>query len=185
MSKSGFGRPLAPDIIKAAQRGQPTALKLFYSHFADAVLRLCIGMLGSAEDGRDLTQDIFIKAFSCLADLNEPLAAGGWLKQLSIRLILDTLRQRSRQQPLADDDADNINDQSWSNAIDSLTQLDDIERTMTILAEHERVMVWLFAVEGYSHQQLAEILQMPEQNIRQQYRRALIKLATELEQGKP
>lgn len=184
MSQHGFGRPIAPEIVKAAQRGKPEALKLFYQHFADAVLRLCSGMLGSVEDGRDLTQDIFIKSFSHLTDIENPLAVGGWLKQLSVRLILDRLRQRSRQQATADDDAENISDESWVGAVESLTRLDDIERIMAVLAEHERVLVWLFTVEGYSYQQLAEMLKIPEQNLRQQYRRALIKLATKLEQGK-
>ncbi|WP_213997679.1 sigma-70 family RNA polymerase sigma factor [Arsukibacterium sp.] len=183
MSAHGFGRPIAPEILKAAQRGQPDALKRFYSHFADAVLRLCSGMLGSAEDGRDLTQDIFIKAFACLADIKQPLAVGGWLKQLSVRLALDTLRQRNRQQLLSDDESDNIGDQSWNSAIDSLTRLDDVERIMAVLSEQQRVLVWLYAVEGYSHQQLAELLQLSEQNVRQQYRRALTKLATQLKQG--
>nr|WP_301003686.1 sigma-70 family RNA polymerase sigma factor [Arsukibacterium sp.] len=183
VSAHGFGRPIAPEILKAAQRGQPDALKRFYSHFADAVLRLCSGMLGSAEDGRDLTQDIFIKAFACLADIKQPLAVGGWLKQLSVRLALDTLRQRNRQQLLSDDESDNIGDQSWNSAIDSLTRLDDVERIMAVLSEQQRVLVWLYAVEGYSHQQLAELLQLSEQNVRQQYRRALTKLATQLKQG--
>lgn len=183
MSAHGFGRPIAPEIIKAAQRGQPDALKRFYSHFVDAVLRLACGMLGSVEEGRDLTQDIFIKAFDCMTDIQQPLAVGGWLKQLSVRLALDTLRRRNRQQLLSNDESDNITDQSWNSAIDSLTRLDDIERIMSVLAEPERVMVWLFAVEGYSHQQLAEMWQVPEQNVRQQYRRALIKLATQLKQS--
>jgi len=182
VSANGFGRPIAPEIIKAAQRGQPDALQRFYSHFADAVLRLASGMLGSVEEGRDLTQDIFIKAFACLADIKQPLAVGGWLKQLSVRVLLDTLRQRGRQPMLNNDESDNISDDSWSYAIDALTRLDDIERLMKVLAEHERVMVWLFAVEGYSHQQLADMWQLPEQNVRQQYRRALVKLANQLKQ---
>lgn len=183
VSRKGFGRPLSPAIVKDAQNGKSKALKLFYLHFADAVLRLCSGMLGSVEEGRDLTQDVFIKAFTGLPDLSEPLAVGGWLKQLSVRLTLDHLKQRERQQLSVYTEIGSITDDHWGSAIETLTQLDDIERIMHILSASERLLVWLYAVEGYSHQELAELLDMPEQNSRQKYRRALIKLATQLQRS--
>lgn len=170
---------MTDDLVRAAQRGHLPALKLLYQQYANSVLRRVTGMLGSVEDGRDLTQEIFIKAFEKLPELQNVAAFAGWLKQLSSRMAIDQLR---RQSDWAEPDVLALIEapDDWVQACDLLTQLDDVEELLRVLSKSERALVWLFAVEGYRHDELAALMAMSEVAVRQRYRRAIVKLKATL-----
>ncbi len=175
----GFADKVADDVIKAAQCGEVPALKQLYELYANKVLRLVSGMLGSVEDGQDLTQEIFIKVFNRLPELQNVSAFPGWLKQLSVRMAIDQLRLKTDW--LSADTLELIEASSdWLQACDLLTQLDDIEILMRVLTAPERALVWLFVVEGYRHEEVATLMATSETVVRQRYRRAMLKLKATL-----
>lgn len=175
----GFTEKVAPDVVKDAQQGQLLALKQLYQDYGTAVLRLVSGILGSVEEGRDLTQEIFIKVFGKLPELRQIDAFPSWLKQLSVRMAVDQLRKRvgfvhEALEEVIESEPD------WMQATDRLCQLDDIERVMSHLSEVERALVWLHVVEGYTHEELSKMLECSEAAVRQRYRRAMVKLKSKL-----
>lgn len=172
---SGFSRKVADNVIKNAQKGDLKALKELYVVYANAVLRLVNGILGSIEDSKDLTQDIFIKAYSKLPELKQPEAFTGWLKQLSVRMAIDQLRQR--QHWVQDEILLPLEvEPDWLQLHTELLESDDITQWMAVLSEMERAVVWLFVMEGYRHDELGTMMNCSESAIRQRYRRAVLKL---------
>lgn len=170
---------MTDDLVRSAQRGHLPALKLLYQQHASGVLRQVTGILGSVEDGRDLTQEIFIKAFEKLPELQNVAAFAAWLKQLSSRMAIDQLRRKSDwAQPEILELIEAPDD--WVQACDLLTQLDDVEELLRVLSASERALVWLFAVEGYRHDELAALMATSEVAVRQRYRRAIVKLQATL-----
>ncbi|MEW5683235.1 MAG: RNA polymerase sigma factor [Pseudomonadota bacterium] len=177
---SGFSKETAVDVVALAQRGDVAAFKKLYQEYGNAVLRLTCGILGSVEDGKDLTQDIFIKVFNKLPELKQAEAFAGWLKQLSIRMAIDQLRQR--QYWVTDDVLESFEaEPDWLQMTTALANYgEDITNLLQGLTETERAMVWLHVVEGYQHTELATLLDCSADAVRQRYRRAMIKLKTTL-----
>lgn len=173
--RTGFGCALSPTIFHQALGGKSQAQRVIFETFKPAVLRTLMGLCHDRELARDLAQDVFIQAFRKIHQIRNPQAFGGWLKQLTIRTALAEFR---RQQPQVSSELPDIADTSWHNMADWLTQLDDIDRLINQLETQERTIVWLFLGEGYSHEEIAELMQQPSATIRQRYRRALIKLYT-------
>ncbi|RUO46737.1 RNA polymerase sigma factor [Pseudidiomarina donghaiensis] len=169
----GFGCALSPAIFNQAIRGKPQAQRVVFETFKPAVLRTLMGLCHDRELARDLAQDVFIQTFRKIHQIRKPEAFGGWLKKLTIRTALAEFR---RQQPQTNSEPPDIADTSWHNMADWLTQLDDIERLINQLDTQERTLVWLYLGEGYSHEEIAELMQQPSATIRQRYRRALLKL---------
>lgn len=169
----GFGCELSPSIFKAAVRGKQQAQRVIFETYKPAVLRTLMGLCHDRELARDLAQDVFIQTFRKIHQVRQPQAFGGWLKQLTIRTALAHFRA---QQPQSGSNLPEVADPTWHSMADWLTQLADIEQLIQQLDDHERSIVWLYVGEGYSHQEIAELTQTPPATIRQQYRRALIKL---------
>lgn len=172
---TGFTVKVAEHVLKAAQRGEISALNQIYLCYGSKILRRVSGILGSQEDGRDLTQEIFLRVFAKLPELKDLDAFPGWLKQISISMSIDQLRYRAKfDSEEWVDMADNS--QHWHQAYDCLTQLDDIEKIMCHLSVEDRALVWLYVVEGYNHAELATLFLCTESAMRQRYRRAMLKL---------
>lgn len=175
MRRKGFGQQIAKDVISGAQKGRRDSQRLLFETFQPAVQRLLVGMCRDQELARDLTQDVFLQAFAKLSQLRDPKALGGWLKQLTVNTALSHFRKP--QQLTSDNDSQpELDAQDWLSQSDWLTQLDTVEHLLAQLDDHEYQLIWLYLVEGYQHDELAEMFATTAVVIRQRYHRALKKL---------
>ncbi|WP_115716925.1 RNA polymerase sigma factor [Gallaecimonas mangrovi] len=175
---SGF--QFIPDnhLVRQAAKGSRAAQHQLFAAFYSPVFRLTLVMTGNEADARDLTQDAFIKAFGSLKTLREPSRFGSWLKRLVIHLVLD----RFKGPNLTWVSADTI-EPDWHGAVERLAELDNVETLLAHLNDQDRLLVWLHAVEGFEHRELAAMLGIKEAAVRQRYRRALAQLAKWAQQG--
>lgn len=175
MSGQGFAQQVAQDVIDGAQQGRRDSQRVLFEIFQPAVQRLLVGMCREQELARDLTQDVFLTAFQKISQLRDPKALGGWLKQLTVNTALSHFR---KPQHVVGEVAENaeLDAQDWLSQSDWLTQLDNIEQLLAQLEDHEYQLIWLYLVEGYQHEELAEMFATTAIVIRQRYHRALKKL---------
>ncbi|WP_157981053.1 RNA polymerase sigma factor [Pseudidiomarina insulisalsae] len=175
MAASGFGQSLAKDIIVGAQNGRRDCQKVLFETFQPAVQRLLNGMCRDQELARDLTQDVFLQAFAKLRQLREHDALGGWLKQLTVNTALSHFR-KPQHLAVEPEFEEQLDAQDWLSQSDWLQQLDSVEALLRHLDEHEYQLIWLYLVEGYQHDELAELFEVSAATVRQRYHRALKKL---------
>jgi RNA polymerase sigma-70 factor (ECF subfamily) len=175
MLGQGFGQQLAKDVIDGAKQGRRDSQRVLFETFQPAVQRLLLGMCRDQELARDLTQDVFLQAFQKIAQLRDAKALGGWLKQLTVNSALSYFR-RPHQASGTTDDGPEVEAQDWLSQSDWLTQLDNIEQLLAQLDDHEYQLIWLYLVEGYQHDELADMFDTTAVVIRQRYHRALKKL---------
>ncbi|MBY6062776.1 sigma-70 family RNA polymerase sigma factor [Pseudidiomarina sediminum] len=176
MANIGFAQKLPAETIRAAQQGRRDGQRALFETYQSAVQRLLLGMCRDQELARDLTQDVFLQVFNKVKQLRDPEAIGGWLKQLTINTALSHFRKPQHQSVDADDPAFELDASDWLSQSDWLQQLDSIEELMAQLEPHEYQLIWLYLVEGYSHEELAEMFAEQPATIRQRYHRALKKL---------
>jgi len=180
---SGFGQITDEVTLAAAVAGKSRAQQIIFERYKSSVLRTLIGLCHDRELARDLAQDVFLQAFTKLHQLRNQQTFGAWLKQLTVRTALSYFRARS---PVAESiEEEFIDSTEWSAQADWLVQLRDIETLIAQLNDTERLTVWLYLGEGYTHEEIANLLDEQASTVRKRYQRALMKLNTFLTQEVP
>ena len=153
----------APDKAASAQAALPAtagdrvAERALYEQHVDRVFRLALRMTGSTEMAEDLTQDVFMRAFDRLHQFRGESGLGTWLHRVAITVILNAIAKRkaaaAREVPL-DPTALAA---SRSGAIE-LDVRDRVRAAVSQLPEELRVVVLLYDVEGYQHNEIADMM---------------------------
>lgn len=180
---SGFGQITDEVTLAAAVAGKSRAQQVIFERYKSSVVRTLIGLCHDRELARDLAQDVFFQAFTKLHQLRNHQALGAWLKQLTVRTALSYFRA---QTPAAESIEEEFIDSTECSAqADWLVQLRDIETLIAQLNDTERLTVWLHLGEGYTHEEIANLLDEQASTVRKRYQRALMKLNTFLTQEVP
>jgi RNA polymerase sigma-70 factor (ECF subfamily) len=114
--------------------------------------------LKHTEDAEDAMQEAFINAFQKIDQYTAEVSFGAWLKKIVINKSLDKLRakqnyyvtiEESKLEVIADED-------DWQTSDE--TTLEEIKTEIDNLPDKYRIVVMLFLLEGYDHQEISEIL---------------------------
>jgi RNA polymerase sigma-70 factor (ECF subfamily) len=149
---------LRPELLNAARAGDHAALETFYRGAARAAYTLIRRMVpGSAAE--DLLQEAFLDAFRALPDFDGRAPIGAWFRSIVVRRCLMHLRspwQRGRlwlESRRGESAPDWLEEWAVPDR-DAAIQL-DLERLLDRLPATTRMVVWLYDVEGYSHEEIA------------------------------
>jgi len=150
---------LRPELLNAARAGDHAALEAFYRGAARAAYTLIRRIVpGSAAE--DLLQESFLDAFRALPDFDGRAPLGVWFRSIVVRRCLMHLRspwQRSRlwvESWRGEPELDRVQEWSVPDHDAAAVQL-DLERVLERLPATTRTVVWLYDVEGYSHEEIA------------------------------
>lgn len=170
----GTDRVAPADVVGARDR-DPEAFRRVYLATADRVHRLARWLLDTA-DVDDVVQDIYVRAWDRLPELQEPAAFPGWLRQVAVRMILRRRervgRQSSREAPLEA--------AAWEpkGGLAPPGLRLDLERAIARLPERARRVFVLYDVEGHRHREIADLLGISHHTSRSQLHRARSLLKT-------
>jgi RNA polymerase sigma factor (sigma-70 family) len=159
--------------VKAASMGDRDAFTFLYQRHSRRVFsvlwRLCGGHQGRAED---LLQESFIKAWQALPNFRFESAFSSWLHRLAVNTALMELRSRKGHQDLETDDSQ-LADIKSNDGSHRQTRLQmDLEAAVALLPERARAVLVLFDVEGWSHEDIAQELNMAVGSSKAQLHRA-------------
>ena len=136
-------------------------------------------MVNSEEDAEELTQDTLMKAFEHLSSFNEKSSFSTWIYRIAYNTALSFLRKKNVEQTVIDDNQWNrISDTQIDDALnnESEEQIEKLQQALTKLTAEERALVTLFYEEEHSIQELAQILNLNEGNIKVKLHRLRKKL---------
>lgn len=160
------------EIIKGCKNGEPWAQKLVYEQHASTMLSVCIRYTGDYETARDLLQEGFIKVFTKMDSYTGMGAFAGWLRRIFITTALEFLRKNDALKLSIDiTELDYKLENSDYNVVDEITA-DELLNCVARLSEGYRTVFNLYAIEGYSHAEIAEMLGISENTSRSQFMRA-------------
>jgi RNA polymerase sigma factor (sigma-70 family) len=159
---------VAEDIVLKARCGEERAQAHIYSTLGPAVHGLIRRIVGNRALAEDLFQDTMMTVFERLGSFRGEAPLGAWVRQVAVTRCLMYLRSPWHRARLALDRADEPvsdrrNDGDGLARIESLrltlpdTWSDqmDLERALATLSPTARAVVWLYDVEGYSHEEIA------------------------------
>jgi RNA polymerase sigma-70 factor (ECF subfamily) len=142
-------------IVERTRAGSADALAVLYGRYAVAVYRIAYGLTQSRADAEDVVQDLFLGLPRALRSYRGEGSLEGWIRQIAVRTALMRLRsgKRRREDPL-----EAAPESSGSHSQPAPVEHIALERALALLPESLRVVFVLKVVEGYEHEEIAELL---------------------------
>ncbi len=165
------------DVVRRAQHGDAAAFEALYRAHAPAIHRLSRRLCGNDADALEVVQDAFVRAWERLRQFRGESSLSTWLHRLTVNIVLERAR-RTRRDATRLIDVDDVTLSSKS-AEDRLHARIDLEAALALLPAGARLAFVLHDVEGYSHDEIAQMTGMAAGTARAQAwraRRALIRL---------
>lgn len=159
-----------PALVKMAAEGHLTAQEALYRLYGKAMYNVCIRMCGNEQDAHDLLQEGFITAFGKMHQLKDVVTFGGWLKRIVINQCIAHSKRKFVYRELSApvfELAQETNDDWWATI-----SMAEIHHAIKLLPDGCRQIFVLYAVEDYTHQQIADELQVSTGTSKSQYSRA-------------
>jgi len=178
------------ELIKRAQQGDTDAFaSLFHAHKA-RVYSVCLRLTNNTTEAEDMTQDAFLQVFRKLSTFRGDSALSTWLYRIAVNTVLMRLRKKAlRQVPLDEPCSQGVRsvrreygarDARLAGTIDRIA----LTRAIGELPEGYRTIFLLHEVEGYEHQEIAQLLECSVGNSKSQLHKAKLRIREMLGQAR-
>ena len=169
------------DLIKECIDNNPKAQKELYDRFASKMMGVSYRYANSQEEAKDILQDAFIKVFGRIGSFKKEGSLEGWIRRIVVNTALDSIRKRKKdKQNVSLTEAEHLASNK-DYIIENLSAEDLLQMLKTIPIGY-RTVFNLYAIEGYSHKEIADSLGITENTSKSQYSRAKAFLRNLLEQ---
>ena len=170
------------DLIDQCRRGDRKAQFEIYKRYYKAMYNTSLRIVNDSAEAEDIMQESFLDAFQRLDTYAGDGSFGSWLKRIVINRSLDFLRRLKEMVSLDEVELD-LPDASESFPEEEVRfQVATIKRAISQLPDEYRVILSLFLLEGYDHEEISQILKISNQLSRTRYSRARQKLLTLLQE---
>lgn len=146
-----------PDVALAAA-GDRRAFERLYHQHVSRVFTLCARMVSDRTHAEELTQDVFVRAWEKLHLFRGESAFGTWLHRMTVNVVLNARKTQGRQRArLEDGDEGDGTDELPARPLMPADRM-DLEQAIAKLPKGARRVFLLHDVEGYKHEEIAEML---------------------------
>ena len=167
-------------LIIECLNGSSLAQKKLFEKFAPKMMYLCLRYAKDKESAEDMLQEGFIKVFNNLINYKNNGSFEGWMRKIFVNTALDVLRKEKEfKLNTSLDDLDYM--VSSSELASDTIEAEDLYKMIKELPNGYQVVFNLFAIEGYSHKEIADLLMISEETSKSQYFRARSFLRKKLE----
>lgn len=162
---------ITEQLIRGCLDGKRDAQKQFYEYLAPKMMGVCLRYAGSVEMAEDFLQEGFIKVFANLKSFRSEGSIEGWVRKVMVNTALEILRKNDVLKHSADIEAAYSLSDDYPDAFRLLTA-EELLKHIQALPAGFRTVFNLFAIEGYTHQEIAEMMGISEGTSKSQYSRA-------------
>lgn len=156
-------------LIEGCLKGHESYHFELYKRYAGKMLVVCKRYAGNKQEAEDFLQEAFIKVFEKLKTFNHTGSLEGWVRRVVVHTSLNKLRSRKLYADIPDEAP--IED---ANAPDALNEMSEKELLLLInaLPQGYRTVFNMYAIDGYDHAEIAEMLGINEGTSRSQLAKA-------------
>jgi len=158
-------------LIEGCINGDRKAQKAMYDKYSKRMMAVCLRYMKDTEDARDLLQEGFIKLFSNIHTYAGEGIFDGWVRKIFVNCALERLRQQDVLKNAEDIDTIDYTGIPDESTVSQMSA-EDIMVFVRSLPDGFRTVFNMFAIEGYSHKEIGEKLNITESTSRSQYMRA-------------
>jgi RNA polymerase sigma factor (sigma-70 family) len=143
----------------------------FYNRYSPKMLSVCYRFAKNREDAEDMLQEGFIRIFSQIHQFQHKGALEGWIRKIIVHTCINLLKKNKKFNENVDIQyAQHLSIRE--EAVSAVIQAKQVIECIRMLPIGYRTVLNLFAIEGYNHKEIAEMLDIEESTSRSQYTRA-------------
>jgi len=151
---------LESEWIEGCRRGDARCQEKVFRHFYGFVMGICVRYSNSDQQAQEILNDSFLKAFENILVTREIRVFKAWLRRIVVNTALDHYRKERRRMDKATTEMAEEDAMIAENVIDQLSA-EEIIKLLQELPESQRLVFNLYEIEGYSHQEIGEMLGFP------------------------
>lgn len=164
-------RPEETQLVEACLRGDSRAQRKLYEKYYGKMLGVCLRYTKDREEARDILQDGFVKIFQKLSQFSFSSPLEGWVRRIVVNTAIDRYRKN-----LAEPGAYDI-ETAYEVASDEQDALSDMSHDELMACLHNlpagyRMVFNMYVIEGFSHKEIAEALNITEGTSKSQLSKA-------------
>ncbi len=150
-------------VIERARDGDNDAFVLIYEHFSAQIHRYVFRLVGNLELADDITQETFLKAFQSIGGITQDSNLSAWLYRIASNACFDNLRRRKliTWMPMLEE-SDKSGELTSDDFAPQVIEAQMVRRTLIEMPPALSVCLVLRSVEGFSCEEIAEILKIPK-----------------------
>ncbi len=157
-------------LVVALQRGEARAQKIVYERYATRMMAICLRYVANQADAEDVLIEAFMRVFERVSQFRNEGSFEGWVRRIMVTESLMFLRKnKSLRQEVPLESMLTEPDYQWA---DETLQADDLLRLVAQLPDGYRTIFNLYAIEGYSHAEIATLTGISEGTSKSQLSRA-------------
>jgi len=172
------------EAIRQAQLGDPTAFERIYQLHSRRVYALCLRMVGNTAEAEDLAQEAFLQLFRKIGTFRGESAFSTWLHRLAVNVVLMKLRKKTLPETSLDEQIDPDEESSGpkkdiggpdlllTGSVDRV----NLQRAIEQLPPGYKSVFVLHDIQGYEHNEIAQIMTCSIGNSKSQLHKARMRL---------
>ncbi len=167
------------ELIDGCCKGKRACQQLLYGQFSKRMMAVCLRYSKSVQEAEDVLQEGFIKVFQHIGSFRKQARLETWITRIMVNTALNMHRKKLYLFPMVDVANADIHEPVEN--IDSL-QFEQLLDMIQALPQGCQLIFNMYAVEGYTHQEIASLLGITEGTSKSQYARAKELLRKQLQQ---
>lgn len=162
---------VTPDItesvlVKACLKGDSRSQEALYKRYSPALYAICMRYAGNEDEAKDMLQDAFIKIFQNLGNFRFEGSFEGWLKRVTTFNCLDHYKKSASKMKMVD--IEEVYDVHVEESVSHKIESKQLYQALQKLPAGYRTVFNLFALEGFGHHEIAEMLGVSENTSKSQ-----------------
>lgn len=169
------------EMLKGCIKNSEHAQKFLFNKYARIMTGVCLRYADSYEEAQDIVQDGFIKVFKKIGMFSGKGSLEGWVRRIMVNTSLDYLRsiKNERFNVTIDDVSYKLKEDQ---KVESDLQAEDLLQMVQSLPTGYRTVFNMYAIEGFTHREIGDALEISENTSKSQYSRARTLLQKKLEE---
>lgn len=157
------------ELIDGCRKGNRASQKALYERYCRKMMVVCLRYSKSSAEAEDILQEAFVKVFQGIKDFRQESKLETWITRIMVNTALNAQRKKLYLFPMVDVEEIDLPDEELSVSGIHFTQLLEMIQS---LPQGCQVVFNMFAIEGYSHKEIATLLSISEGTSKSQYARA-------------
>jgi RNA polymerase sigma-70 factor (ECF subfamily) len=174
------------EIVAGCLKGKRKAQEELYNLYGSRMFGVCLRYTQNRMEAQDVLQEGFVKVFKNIESFKNlgENSLGNWIKRIMVNTAINFLRDQKKHRYMMDVDiADNMSDETeddFFTELISLVSTDEILEIVQKLPNGYRMVFNLFAIEGYSHAEIADELRISVNTSKTQLFKARLSIVSEI-----
>lgn len=158
-------KQLHQSIIDQCKDNNAKAQMQLYNLYCKAMFIISYRYVNDKCVAEDIMQEAFIKAFKNINSYRNEVPFGAWLKRIVINQSIDYLKKKKLELVSINEEVTTkVDEDNWK--VDCTISIDDIVKKINNLKDKYRLVLTLYLIEGYDHQEISQVLNITENTSR-------------------